>query len=107
MFEKTNVPVLGVVENMSFFCCPNCGHRSDIFGHGGAREEAKRLGTEFLGEIPLLLDIRVAADGGTPIAASAPESEGAKAYDALARRVWEKVSGAGAPRGAGPRIVMG
>ncbi len=107
MFEKTNVPVLGVVENMSFFCCPNCGHRSDIFGHGGAREEAKRLGTEFLGEIPLLLDIRVAADGGTPIAASAPESEGAKAYDALARRVWEKVSGTGAARGAGPRIVMG
>lgn len=107
MFEKTNVSVLGVVENMSFFCCPNCGHRSDIFGHGGAREEAKRLGTEFLGEIPLLLDIRVAADGGTPIAASAPESEGAKAYDALARRVWEKVSGTGAPRGAGPRIVMG
>ncbi len=107
MFEKTNVPVLGVVENMSFFCCPNCGHRSDIFGHGGAREEAKRLGTEFLGEIPLLLDIRVAADGGTPIAASAPESEGAKAYDALARRVWEKVSGTGVARGAGPRIVMG
>ena len=107
MFEKTNVPVLGVVENMSFFCCPNCGHRSDIFGHGGAREEAKRLGTEFLGEIPLLLDIRVAADGGTPIAASAPESEGAKAYDALARRVWEKVSGTEAARGAGPRIVMG
>ncbi len=107
MFEKTNVPVLGVVENMSFFCCPNCGHRSDIFGHGGAREEAKRLGAEFLGEIPLLLDIRVAADGGTPIAASAPESEGAKAYDALARRVWEKVSGTGVARGAGPRIVMG
>lgn len=107
MFEKTNVPVLGVVENMSFFCCPNCGHRSDIFGHGGAREEAKRLGAEFLGEIPLLLDIRVAADGGTPIAASAPESEGAKAYDALARRGWEKVSGTGVARGAGPRIVMG
>lgn len=107
MFEKTRVPVLGVVENMSFFCCPNCGHRSDIFGHGGAREEAKRLGTEFLGEIPLLLDIRVAADGGTPIAASAPESEGAKAYDALARRVWEKVSGTAVARGAGPKIVMG
>jgi ATP-binding protein involved in chromosome partitioning len=107
MFEKTRVPVLGMVENMSHFCCPNCGHRSDIFGHGGARAEAERLGTEFLGEIPLLLDIRVAADAGTPIAASAPESEGARAYDALARRVWEKVSGAGAARGAGPRIVMG
>jgi len=104
MFEKTRVPVLGLVENMSFFCCPNCGHRSDIFGHGGARAEAARLGTEFLGEIPLLLDIRTAADAGTPIAASAPESEGAKAYDALARAVWAKVSGTG--RGAGPRIVV-
>ena len=106
MFEKTRVPVLGLVENMSFFCCPNCGHRSDVFGHGGARAEAERLGTEFLGEIPLLLDIRVAADAGTPIAASAPESEGARAYDALARRVWDKVSGVGVARGAGPRIVI-
>jgi ATP-binding protein involved in chromosome partitioning len=104
MFEKTNVPVLGLVENMSFYCCPNCGHRADIFGHGGARAEADRLGAEFLGEIPLLLDIRSAADAGTPIAASAPDSEAAKAYDALARRVWEKVSGAA--RGAGPRIVI-
>ena len=58
MFEKTKVPVLGLVENMSFYCCPNCGHRADIFGHGGAKAEAARLGTEFLGEIPLLLDIR-------------------------------------------------
>src|SRR6201996_5134876 len=67
MFEKTKVPVLGLVENMSFYCCPNCGHRAEIFGHGGARNEATRLGMEFLGEIPLLLDIRVAADAGTPI----------------------------------------
>ncbi|MDR3532650.1 MAG: Mrp/NBP35 family ATP-binding protein [Rhodopila sp.] len=106
MFEKTKVPVLGLVENMSFYCCPNCGHRADIFGHGGARAEAAKLGTEFLGEIPLLLDIRVAADAGTPIAASAPDSEAAKAYDALARRVWEKVSGATVVRSSGPRIVI-
>ena len=106
MFEKTRVPVLGVVENMSFFCCPNCGHTSNIFGHGGARKEAERLGTEFLGEIPLLLDIRTASDAGTPIAASAPGSEGAKAYAALAKRVWEKVGGAPAARGTGPRITM-
>ncbi|MGE0416698.1 MAG: Mrp/NBP35 family ATP-binding protein [Acetobacteraceae bacterium] len=106
MFERTRVPVLGMVENMSFFCCPNCGHRSDIFGHGGARQEAAKLGTEFLGEIPLLLDIRTAADAGTPIAASAPDSEAGRAYDALARRVWDKVSGTTATRGAGPRIVM-
>ena len=84
MFEKTKVPVLGLVENMSFYCCPNCGHRAEIFGHGGAQAEAARLGTEFLGEIPLLLDIRTAADAGTPIAASAPESDAAKAYAALA-----------------------
>jgi ATP-binding protein involved in chromosome partitioning len=107
MFEKTNVPVLGLVENMSFYCCPNCGHRADIFGHGGAKAEAAHLGTEFLGEIPLLLDIRVAADAGTPIAASAPDSDAARAYGALAARVWEKVSGTGATaRSSGPRIVI-
>ena len=85
MFERTRVPVLGLVENMSFFCCPDCGHRAEIFGHGGARLEAQRLGTEFLGEMPLLLDIRTASDAGTPIAASAPDSEAAKAFAALAR----------------------
>jgi ATP-binding protein involved in chromosome partitioning len=106
MFEKTQVPVLGLVENMSYYCCPNCGHRADIFGHGGAKTEAARLGTEFLGEIPLLLEIRTASDAGTPIAASAPESEAAKAYGALAARVWEKVSGATAARSSGPRIVI-
>ena len=103
MFEKTNVPVLGVVENMSYFCCPNCGHRSEIFGHGGARAEAARQGVEFLGEIPLLLDIRTAADAGTPIAASAPDSDGAKAYAALAERVWAKVSGTRRAEGAADR----
>jgi ATP-binding protein involved in chromosome partitioning len=106
MFERTRVPVLGLVENMSFFSCPNCGHTSHIFGHGGARVEAQRLGTEFLGEVPLLLDIRTASDAGTPIAASAPESEGAKAFAAVAARVWEKVSGAGVVRASGPRIVV-
>jgi ATP-binding protein involved in chromosome partitioning len=106
MFEKTRVPVLGLVENMSFFCCPACGHRAEIFGHGGARAEAQHLGTEFLGEVPLLLDIRTASDAGTPIAASAPESEAAKAFGAIAARVWEKVSGATVTRSSGPRIVM-
>ena len=106
MFEKTKVPVLGLVENMSFYCCPNCGHRADIFGHGGAKTEAARLGTEFLGEIPLLLEIREASDAGTPIAALAPESDAAKAYARLAARVWEKVSGATVTRSSGPRIVI-
>jgi ATP-binding protein involved in chromosome partitioning len=106
MFEKTRVPVLGLVENMSFFCCPNCGHITNIFGHGGAKAEAERIGAEFLGEIPLLLDIRTASDAGTPIAASAPGSDAAKAYAALAKRVWEKVGGSVAARGAGPRITI-
>ena len=103
MFEKTSVPVLGLVENMSYFCCPACGHRAELFGHGGARREAARLGVEFLGEIPLLLDIRESGDAGTPIAASAPGSIAGQAYAALAARVWAKL---GAPAAAGPRIVM-
>ncbi|HYP62497.1 MAG TPA: Mrp/NBP35 family ATP-binding protein, partial [Acidocella sp.] len=73
MFNQVGVPVLGIVENMSFFCCPNCGHRSDIFGHGGARAEAERLGVPFLGEIPLQIAIRESGDVGMPITASAPQ----------------------------------
>ena len=84
MFEKVEIPVFGLIENMSVFCCPNCGHRADIFGHGGARAEAARLGHPFLGEIPLLLDVRSMSDAGTPIVAAAPESEGAKAFIAIA-----------------------
>ncbi|HEY1931424.1 MAG TPA: Mrp/NBP35 family ATP-binding protein [Acetobacteraceae bacterium] len=106
MFERVHVPVLGLVENMSFFCCPNCGHRTDLFGHGGARLEAARLGTAFLGEVPLLLDIRTASDAGTPIVAAAPDSEGAKAFAAVADAVWAKVSGEGVVRSSGPRIVV-
>jgi ATP-binding protein involved in chromosome partitioning len=106
MFERVRVPVLGLVENMSFFCCPACGHRAEIFGHGGARLEAQRLGAEFLGEVPLLLEIRTASDAGTPIAAAAPDSDAAKAFAAVAARVWEKVSGAGVVRSSGPTIVV-
>ena len=106
MFERTNVPVLGLIENMSYFCCPACNHRAEIFGHGGARREAARLGCEFLGEVPLLLDIRSAADAGTPIVAADPDGEAAQAFSAIARRLWEKLrDGAGAPA-AGPRIVV-
>ncbi len=105
MFEKVGVPVLGLIENMSFFCCPSCGHRTDIFGHGGARAEAAKLGAEFLGELPLKLAIREMADAGTPIVLAAPESEEAATYQRIAARVWEKASApAAAP--AGPRIVM-
>ena len=105
MFAKTRVPVLGLIENMSFFCCPACGARAEIFGHGGARREADRLGVPFLGEVPLLLDIRTASDDGTPIVASAPESEGARAFSAMAAALWEKVS-PGQSRPVGPRITV-
>ena len=87
MFEKTHVPVLGIVENMSFFCCPNCGQRSDLFGHGGARLEAETLRVPFLGDIPVLLDIRASADAGTPIMAHAPASQAGRAYAGVAERV--------------------
>ena len=103
MFEKVRVPVLGLVENMSFFCCPNCGRRAEIFGHGGARAEAARLGADFLGEVPLLLDIRSSGDAGTPIAAAAPASDAGRAFAEIAARVWDKVA---APAAAGPRIVI-
>jgi ATP-binding protein involved in chromosome partitioning len=103
MFEKVNVPVLGLIENMSFFCCPNCNHRSDIFSHGGAKREAERLGVEFLGELPLKLEIRELADAGTPIVMARPDSEEAQSYRRIARRVWEK---AAAKADAAPKIVM-
>ncbi|MCA3303264.1 MAG: iron-sulfur cluster carrier protein ApbC [Roseomonas sp.] len=103
MFEKVNVPVLGLIENMSFFCCPNCNHRSDIFSHGGARREAERLNVEFLGELPLKLEIRELADAGTPIVMARPDSDEAQTYRRIARRVWEK---AAAKADAAPKIVM-
>ena len=103
MFERTKVPVLGLIENMSMFVCPNCNHESHIFGHGGAKAEAERLGVEFMGEIPLLLDIRTGADSGAPIAAADPSGVAAKAFAAIAKRLWEKV---GTAKQAGPRIVI-
>jgi ATP-binding protein involved in chromosome partitioning len=85
MFEKTNTPILGLVENMSSYHCPNCGHEAHIFGHGGVKAEAERVGLPFLGEIPLDLDIRLASDGGTPIAIG--DSPVAAAYATLATRL--------------------
>lgn len=85
MFQKLKTPVLGLIENMSTFCCPNCGHETQIFGHGGVRAEAEKLGLPFLGELPLALSVRQAGDAGTPIAATdAPEAE---AYARLAQRL--------------------
>jgi ATP-binding protein involved in chromosome partitioning len=87
MFNKVDVPVLGIVENMSYFLCPHCGARSDVFAHGGARHEAERLGVPFLGEIPLALDIRETSDAGTPIVAAKPESIHAAVYREIAIKV--------------------
>lgn len=87
MFRRVDVPVLGIVENMSYFCCPNCGHRSEIFAHGGARRTAEELGCDFLGELPLNIAIRETSDGGTPIVAFRPESDEAKAYRTIAAQV--------------------
>lgn len=85
MFEKTKTPVVGLIENMSHYICPTCGSEAHIFGHGGAREEAERHNLPFLGEIPLELDIRLAGDGGTPIAAT--DSPHAEAYRQIAARL--------------------
>jgi ATP-binding protein involved in chromosome partitioning len=107
MFRKVDVPVLGLIENMSYFTCPHCGERSDIFSHGGAKAEAERLGMEFLGEIPLHMSIRETSDGGNPIVVSDPQSEHAKAYCAIADKVWQGIERAlGAQSEAAPKIVV-
>ena len=105
MFRKVNVPLLGVIENMSGFCCPDCGHVSPIFGHGGARIEAEKIGAPFLGEIPLDIQIRVTSDDGRPIVATEPESVHAKLYIGIARQVWLALSSGQVGKPA-PRIVI-
>jgi len=106
MFKKVDVPVLGIIENMSYFLCPHCGERSDIFSHGGARREAERLGTDFLGEVPIDLAIRETSDEGRPIVVSQPDSPYSKTFRDIAARVWQKVSGEAPARRAAPRIVV-
>jgi ATP-binding protein involved in chromosome partitioning len=107
MFRKVEVPVLGIVENMSYFACPHCGERSDIFSHGGAREESERLGVDFLGEIPLDIAIRETSDSGRPIVVSDPDNAHSKAFRAIADRIWDKLAGgANATGRAMPNIVM-
>jgi ATP-binding protein involved in chromosome partitioning len=93
MFRKVNVPVLGIVENMSYFQCPHCGTRSDIFGHGGARHEAERLGVPFLGEIPLHMSIRATSDSGTPVVESEPHGPHAAIYRAIGANVRDQLQG--------------
>ena len=106
MFRQVEVPVLGIIENMSYFLCPHCGGRSEIFSHGGARLEAERLGAEFLGEVPLDLQIRETSDDGRPITVSDPDNPHALVFRAIAARIWEKIAGADAVGRAPPRIVI-
>jgi ATP-binding protein involved in chromosome partitioning len=103
MFRRVNVPVLGIVENMSTFICPHCGTRSDIFGHGGARAEAERLGVPFLGEVPLHMDIRERSDSGQPVVATVPNGPHAQAYRDIAARVRDGLLVASRPA---PKIVI-
>ncbi len=100
MFQKVEVPILGIVENMSFFCCPGCGTRSEIFGHGGGEAAAKRLEVPFLGEIPLDGAIRDSGDAGRPITVAAPDSDNSRVFDAIASEILNKV-------GADPRNTGG
>ncbi len=106
MFRKTEVPVLGIIENMSYFSCPHCGERTEIFSHGGAKKTAAQLGADFLGEIPLDMAIREKADAGDPIVASVPDGDHAKAYKAIAAKIWAKVETLTEEAGPGLKIVV-
>jgi ATP-binding protein involved in chromosome partitioning len=105
MFRRVDVPVLGLVENMSYFLCPHCGERSDPFGHGGAKAEAERQGVPFLGEVPLVIEIRETSDAGLPIVATKPDSAHARIYREIAARVRDQMKGGGKARTA-PQIVI-
>ena len=104
MFRKVNVPLLGIIENMSHFLCTDCGARHDIFGHGGAAAEAEKLGAPFLGEVPLEMAIRTTSDDGNPIVASQPDSQHAAHYHQIASVLLAQLDTA-QPKAA-PKIVM-
>lgn len=104
MFKKVEVPVLGIIENMSYFIAPDTGTRYDIFGHGGARKEAERIDVPFLGEVPLTINIRETSDAGTPLVASEPNGIVAGIYKDIAAKVWQQLSGQ--PQRDAPAIVF-
>ncbi|MDS7596292.1 Mrp/NBP35 family ATP-binding protein [Agrobacterium tumefaciens] len=104
MFRKVEVPLLGIIENMSYFITPDTGARYDIFGHGGAKAEAERIGVPFLGEVPLTIGIREMSDAGTPVVAAEPNGPQAQVYREIAEKVWARI-GSG-ERKAAPRIVF-
>lgn len=104
MFRKVEVPLLGIIENMSYFLAPDTGKRYDIFGHGGAKAEAERIKVPFLGEVPLTMDIREKSDAGTPVVVSDPSGPAARIYRDIAARVWQEMTGR--PQRAAPAIVF-
>ena len=107
MFRKVDVPVLGIIENMSYFACPHCGERTDIFGHGGAKKTAEEMNAHFLGGIPLHLSIRESSDNGDPIVVSKPDSEHAKIFMGLAEEIWKLTQESNAAREAeAPNIII-
>nr|WP_325261707.1 Mrp/NBP35 family ATP-binding protein [uncultured Rhizobium sp.] len=104
MFGKVEIPILGIIENMSYFLAPDTGTRYDIFGHGGAKSEAERIGVPFLGEIPLTMDIRELSDAGTPVVVSDPDSASAAVYREIASKAWAEIKGK--PLRKAPAIVF-
>ncbi|MBD8649544.1 Mrp/NBP35 family ATP-binding protein [Rhizobium sp. CFBP 13726] len=104
MFGKVEIPILGIIENMSYFLAPDTGTRYDIFGHGGAKSEAERIGVPFLGEIPLTMDIRKRSDAGTPVVVSDPDSASAAVYREIASKAWAEIKGK--PLRKAPAIVF-
>ena len=106
MFKQVDVPVLGIIENMSYFICPKCGERSDIFGHGGAEHEADVLGLPFLGAVPLHMEIRATSDAGKPVVATQPDSVHAKIYREIAAKAWAGIGGATTQKTPAPRLSV-
>ncbi|MEZ5667114.1 MAG: iron-sulfur cluster carrier protein ApbC [Alphaproteobacteria bacterium] len=106
MFKRTEVPILGIIENMSTYVCPNCGHEAHLFGHGGAKREAEALGVPFLGEIPLHLTIREKSDAGEPVALGPDDDPHAAAFRTIARKVWDQLFREDANARQAPRIVV-
>ncbi|HHN67589.1 MAG TPA: iron-sulfur cluster carrier protein ApbC [Thermopetrobacter sp.] len=106
MFKRVNVPILGIVENMSYFICPNCEERHEIFGHGGARQEAEKMGVPFLGEVPLDPDLRARSDAGKPVVATDADSPHAAVYRQMADNIWEALHTGETGKRSMPRIVV-
>jgi ATP-binding protein involved in chromosome partitioning len=106
MFRKVDVPVLGIIENMSYFVCPKCGERTDIFGHGGAKLEAEKLGLPFLGGVPLDMEIRIRSDEGRPIVATDPDGPHARIFREIASRTWDALQGSLDARVAPPKVEI-